>query len=39
MKNGTLLQAACEKGYTEIAQLMIDKGADVNQCDKVNISH
>ncbi len=29
------LLAACEGGETETARLLIDKGADVNQCDEV----
>ncbi len=29
------LLAACRGGHTETAQLLIDKGADVNMCDKV----
>ena len=28
---GTLLYVACEKGYTDIVQLLLDKGANVNQ--------
>ena len=29
------LLAACLGGHTETAQLLIDKGADVNQCYEV----
>ena len=31
---GSLL-VACERGHTESAQLLIDKGEDVNECDQV----
>ena len=31
----SLLFVACERGETETAQLLIDKGAKVNHCDKV----
>ena len=30
------LLAACLKGYTETAQLLINKGADVNKCGQVS---
>ncbi len=30
------LLAACRGGHTETAQSLIDKGADVNQCDEVD---
>ena len=30
------LLAACERGQTSTAELLIDKGADMNKCDKVN---
>ena len=29
------LPVACERGHTETAQLLIDKGEDVNECDQV----
>ena len=29
------LSVACEGGHTDTAQLLIDKGANVNQCDEV----
>ncbi len=32
------LLAACKEGHTETAQLLIDKGANVNQLDKVSFS-
>ena len=32
------LLAACEGGHTEIAKLFIDRGADVNQLDKVSVT-
>ena len=31
------LLAACERGHTEIALILIDKGADVSMVDKVRI--
>ena len=31
------LQAAIERGHTGTAELLIDKGADVNKCDKVTV--
>ena len=34
----TLLQDACKRGDTETAKLLIDIGADVNECDKVRKS-
>ena len=30
------LLAACQRGYTETAQLLIDKGADVNKAGQVS---
>ena len=34
--NVTLLHEACSKGYSEIAELLISKGADVNAKDTIN---
>ncbi len=31
--------AACKGGHTETALLLIDEGADVNQCDEVSVSY
>ncbi len=31
--------AACKGGHTETAQLLIDKGADVNLFDEVSVSY
>ena len=33
------LLAACERDHTETAQLLINKGAKVNHCDKVGLIH
>ena len=32
------LLAACKGGHTETAKLLIDRGADVNQLDKVSVT-
>ena len=34
----SLLLAAYEGGHTETAKLLIDRGADVNQLDKVSVT-
>ncbi len=36
-EGNTPLLVALEKGHTETAQLLIDKRADVNQCNKVYV--
>ena len=37
--NDTLLQLACKNGHTETAQMLIDRGADVNQHTWVGICY
>ena len=35
-QNGTALHNAAIKGYTDVARLLLDRGADVNIKDKVS---
>ncbi len=35
MRDTTPLHAACEKGHTETAQMLIDRGANVNKENRV----
>ncbi len=36
-KGNTPLHVVCEKGHTETAQLLIDRGADLHKCNKVHV--